>query len=88
MTMKCPICERTFNAAYTAEHIGKFHADCDDKDLVILRDARREFLKSLEPKINGKSIQPKKKHYFWSKNDMISGAPPMRGGLPSLGKKN
>ncbi len=76
-----------FNASFAADHIAKWHAKASDQDLLRLRDARRVFMDYVSES-NGKSVKTKKdKNYLMKIVYKSSGAPPVSGGLPSLGKK-
>ncbi len=79
-TCFCPLCGKKFNARAAWKHINDYHPKASEKELKIIRDAKREKVPfATKPVRATKSsilCQP-----YWSSG------PDYSGGLPSLGKK-
>lgn len=79
-SVTCPVCKRFFNAKAAWKHIERFHKNAPDKELALIRDAKRS-----KVPFSTREVRPTKSamlsQVYWS------AGPDFSGGAPSLGKK-
>ncbi|MGG7447388.1 hypothetical protein ACQ3G7_15095 [Kosakonia oryzendophytica] len=78
--VQCPVCGRWFSMFRPDFHIGKYHKNATERELMLIRDARRA-MKDFHAETGKKSKNATLKNI--NKSDGTT----LHGGLPSLGKK-
>lgn len=76
----CPLCKRFFNAKAPWKHIEIFHKHAPDKELALIRDAKRTKV-PFSTRVVGHTKSAMLKQVYGSPG------PDFSGGAPSLGKK-